>query len=1027
MTVPTTDTDTGTSSMSNALKDINNHSTQFKEQQLRVGKMNRNVLDGMTLKQLQEEAVKFRLPVSNDRERMIEQMMSHLERHGPMRDLLEPEESSRMGKDRQAAVTSAEEQRMEQQTEGSSQNMIGQVTDSLAKMQRLMQEQQQQFMLQQQNQFERLLLVLSNRRPEAGLPTEHQGGGRSTQNSTPSGSDGVVTGQNPIEMQQSQISVSTLASQIPEFGGTEEENAKIWIQRVDCVAAIHGATDGVTLLAATARLTGAARKWYDAQYGPMLQTWRRVREELLKIFDREIAFYKIINKIENRKWNAAKETFDQYALDKLVLMQRTELSIQNKIQLLISGIAVSALRATALSLSAETIEDFLTKMRRIAEGVIETERKAPIGSNIARSREIKCRNCNRKGHPHKECRSEPTCFYCKEKGHRQFECPVLKRREGAVIPVRTPAYAGGRRAAGDDAPRQPVAVVQEQEVAPEQEQELRVSEPFISVATIMGKRCQIKALIDTGSPVSFINEKLYKKPRSEKVERVCLFEQLPLCIEEGIDKTVNDRLDDIKIDYNRQTKEMLLNLLLSMNNKEIEAIEDGHAIRVPLKDKSIYAYAPRRFAFAERDEIKKIIDNLLARDIIKPSISPYCARIVPVKKRNGSMRLYVDLRPLNSRVEKQKYTFPLIEDCLAKLANKSIFTLLDIKDGFHHIKIDERDTKYFAFGTPDGQYEYKRLPFGYSEAPAEDFKRDNIAEHLEVIGEVLIILKQYKFELNYDKCLFLRKEIEFLGYIVRANGITLNQRHVEAITKFREPRSTHQVQQFLGLTGYFRRFIKDFALKARPLQDLLKKGAVFDFSPHCREAFNILRTELTSFPTLRLYDPAAETEIHTDACIQGLGAILLQRRKDGVWAPIAFYSKTTNQAEAKYHSFELEMLAVVRAVERFHVYVYGKSFTVVTDCNALVYAVNKANLNPRIARWTLALQNYNFKLTHRSGKKMAHVDALSRNAGYVDEMPLERELEFRQLADPQLQAICRRLEFEDDPKFALVDGLLYRK
>jgi len=225
----------------------------------------------------------------------------------------------------------------------------------------------------------------------------------------------------------------------------------------------------------------------------------------------------------------------------------------------------------------------------------------------------------------------------------------------------------------------------------------------------------------------------------------------------------------------------------------------------------------------------------------------------------------------------------------------------------------------------------------------------------------------------------------------------------------------------LGLASYFRRFIKDFALKARPLYSLLKKGVSFDFGETCKESFTLLKRELTSAPVLALYNPAVETELHTDASSAGLGAILLQKQPSGLWAVVAFYSQATNQAEARYHSFELEMLAIVRAVERFHLYLYGLNFTIVTDCNALVYAINKANLNPRIARWTLALQNYTFNVVHRPGERMRHVDALSRCVAYVNELPLERELEFRQLADPRIQEISRDLELKDSDRFTLAD------
>jgi len=154
---------------------------------------------------------------------------------------------------------------------------------------------------------------------------------------------------------------------------------------------------------------------------------------------------------------------------------------------------------------------------------------------------------------------------------------------------------------------------------------------------------------------------------------------------------------------------------------------------------------------------------------------------------------------------------------------------------------------------------------------------------------------------------------------------------------------------------------------------------------------------------------------------------LLQKQSDKSWSPVAYYSHPNSETEKRYHSFELEMLAVVRAVERFHIYLYGMHFRVVTDCNAIVYAIKKVSLNPRISRWVLALQNYDFDIVHRPGGKMIHVDALSRSVGAVDELPIERRLEYLQLADPELRKISRKLEVEDDERYSLVDGLVYRK
>ncbi|KMQ89733.1 hypothetical protein RF55_10607 [Lasius niger] len=460
----------------------------------------------------------------------------------------------------------------------------------------------------------------------------------------------------------------------------------------------------------------------------------------------------------------------------------------------------------------------------------------------------------------------------------------------------------------------------------------------------------------------------------------------------------------------------------------------------------------RRFAWMERLKIREITDDLLERGIIKHSSSPYCARVVPVRKKNGAMRLCVDLRPLNSRVLKQKFPFPLIEDCLSRLNGKTVFTLLDLKDGFYNIKLDPEVTKFFAFATPDGQFEYTRLPFGFCEAPAEFQRRliqilqplirDNkvivyiddilipsssVSENLIVLKQVLVELKRHDFQLNYNKCAFLKSKIEYLGYIVSAEGITLSPRHIAAVENFPVPKKTIEVQRFLGLTNYFRKFIKDYATKARPLHNLLRKSVPFVFEEKCQKAFNILKNELVTSPVLSVYDPFLDTEIHTDASAVAVAGILLQKQKSGCWSPTAYFSQATNQAECKYHSFELEMLAIVKTVERFHIYLYGLCFTIVTDCHALVHAVNKANINPRIARWILKLQNYKFNIVHRNGTKMAHVDALSRVAGVVEALPLEKELEYRQLQDPKLKFIAKDLEYESHEKFDLIEGLVYRK
>lgn len=1073
--------------------------------------MDRSALEKLTLEQLRAEARRYGLSASGTKETVLEAILAHLLATGPVEELQSAmRAASGSGGPTEASGTAPH--RRGSQGETLSQMMMA--LQGIMKRQDEERQEQRRFQQQQQQQLAQLLEALTRRMEDPTRTEPREQGPSGSARSSPTedslrATTGLATG----------TTVQTLASQMPEFTGGEEDNVVAWIRRVDKVAQVHGASDGATLLAASSKLSGPARRWYDVQGDEVLESWTGLRTEMLKIYDRKIPFHKIMQKIEARKWLTGKETFDEYVIDKLLLLHRVDLTVADKIYLLISGITQSSLRATALSISAKSIEEFLEKMRNITQGIGDYEKKSSP-TTPRKNKESACKNCGKKGHEHKACKNELTCFYCKEKGHRKFDCPLLKAKDKKTAP-KAPASAAASVTPVD---------LQSEEVATVEDSHKRlvVDDPFVEVCQLNGEPVKLIALIDTGSPVSFIKngvfdkhikancnqlrksdkklrnlsnqalnilgviranivlrrmenlnfsvefhilksnsfqgdfiigrdflgkEKLtfvYEPSAQGEQDKVNLFTCLPLYVDEGKSSELEQILRDKDIDFNVEYKDRLIQSIMEIEKQKNIPIDDGYSVQVHLRDSSIYAYAPRRFAHIERMQIREITDDLLNRGIIQPSISPYCARVIPVKKKDGRIRLCIDLRPLNSRVIKQKYPFPIIEECLTRLHGKKIFTSLDLKDSFHQITVHKDSTKYFSFATPDGQFEFRKLPFGYCEAPAEFQKRliqilnpliradkvivyiddiliasDTVDQNITLI-KVLTIIKKYDFDLNYAKCIFLKKKIKFLGYIVTVDGITLSPRHTDALRHYKRPKDKCQLQRFLGLTNYFRKFIKDYAVKIHPLQRMLKKSVEYNFDAECEKSFNLLKDELTSYPLLRLYDPAAETQLHTDASSIGIGAILLQKSQKGTWGPVAYFSRATNSAENKYHSYELEMLAIVKAIERFYIYLYGIIFTVVTDCNALVYAINKANLNPRIARWTLALQNYIFNITHRPGTRMAHVDALSRSVAYVNELPLERELEYRQLADPQILKISRELEFNDSDKFKLINGLVYK-
>lgn len=463
--------------------------------------------------------------------------------------------------------------------------------------------------------------------------------------------------------------------------------------------------------------------------------------------------------------------------------------------------------------------------------------------------------------------------------------------------------------------------------------------------------------------------------------------------------------------------------------------------------------APRRLSYYERNEIQKTVDKLMSRGIVQPSDSPYASAIVLVKKKNGEIRMCVDYRAINRVTIRDNYPIPLIEDCLEYFSGKRYFSTLDLRDGFHHIPMNEDSVKYTSFVTPFGQFEYTHMPFGLKNAPAV-FQRyihlqlkplidkglivvylddvsiatSDLNSHIEVLREVLRRIRTAGLELNLKKCQFAFTEIDYLGYRVSENGIRPSTVHVEAIKSYPMPTNTKEVQRCNGLFSYFRRFVPKFAQVAKPITDLLRKDAKFEWTDACTVAFEYLRDRLTISPVLSIYDPKREIELHCDASSHGFGAVLMQRQDDGKFHPVAYYSRKTSKVEAKLISFELETLAVVYALARFHTFVDRLPFTIVTDCEALSQTLKKRDVNPRIAKWALALENYEYKIQHRKGERMTHVDALSRTpvVAAIEATDVDVNVQITQSRDEHIQSIREKLETGECPGYVLEDGLVFR-
>ncbi|GFT43300.1 retrovirus-related Pol polyprotein from transposon 17.6 [Trichonephila clavipes] len=463
---------------------------------------------------------------------------------------------------------------------------------------------------------------------------------------------------------------------------------------------------------------------------------------------------------------------------------------------------------------------------------------------------------------------------------------------------------------------------------------------------------------------------------------------------------------DLRHAENRQIKKELEKLI--QDYKPEKAASTDVTMRIILKDEEPVCQPPRRLAFTERQEVNKQIEEWLNEGIIRPSSAEYASPIVMVKKKDGSSRMCIDYRKLNQKLVKDKFPLPIIEDVLDTLQEAKVYSTLDLRNGFFQVDVDEDCRKYTSFIVPDGQFEFNKVPFGLSTSPGvfqryvssifRDLTRKGIVisylddlvipakneqEGLEKLKIIFEVAKKYGLEIKFKKCQILKKKIEFLGHIVESGTIKPSPTKTLAVRKFPEPTTIKQVQSFLGLTGYFRKYIKDYSKIAKPLSDLTRKENLFVFGTQQKEAFEKLKKIMSEGPILHLYKYGRKTELHTDACKQGYGAILLQEAEDEKLHPVYYMSKKTNTAEENISED---------------------------------YA--KKELITRIARWALQLEEFDYEIEHRAGSRMKHVDALSRYpVMMVCNDTLTSKLKNAQEEDDNIQTLKSLLEKQESEEF----------
>lgn len=442
-----------------------------------------------------------------------------------------------------------------------------------------------------------------------------------------------------------------------------------------------------------------------------------------------------------------------------------------------------------------------------------------------------------------------------------------------------------------------------------------------------------------------------------------------------------------------------------------------------------------RLPQAHKEEIRKQVEKMLEQGIIAPSVSPWNAPIilVPKKSPDGTRkwRLVVDFRKLNEITISQVFPLPRIDEILDQLGQNKYFTTLDLASGYYQVLLDDNDREKTAFSTDFQHYEFVRLPMGLKSAPFT-FQRlmgnilsevlgsdcfvylDDIVVHARSLGEheeklhrVLQLLQDNNLKVNIEKCQFLKREVVYLGHKCSETGVLPDPKKVECVQTYPPPTNVKELQAFLGLANYYRKFIPHAAQIMLPLTNLLKKKVKFVWDENCQAAMNELKQAIINPPILSYPDFEKPFILTTDASNGALGAILSQG-KEGEDLPIYFASRALSDTEKRYSTTEKECLAVVWAVQSFRAYLMGRHFTIFTDHKPLRGLANLKDPTSRLSRLRHKLSEYDYEICYKSGKKNQNADALSRIPypenliGIMTRARAKRELENLPLENEQI-------------------------
>jgi len=407
----------------------------------------------------------------------------------------------------------------------------------------------------------------------------------------------------------------------------------------------------------------------------------------------------------------------------------------------------------------------------------------------------------------------------------------------------------------------------------------------------------------------------------------------------------------------------------------------------------------------EREEVQNFVEDQLRKGYIRLSKSPQTSSVFFMGKKDGNKRIVMDYHNLNSQTVKNNYLLPLITELINNMGSKKVFMKMDLRWRFNNMRIKERDKWKGAFTTHVSSFEPTVMFFGITNSPAtfqammNEILRDLINEgkvaafvddvlvgteteegHDEIVEEILKRLEENDLYIKLEKCMWKVRKIGFLEVVIGPNRIEMEKKKIEGVLSWLEPKNIKDIRKFLGLTNYYRRFIKDFAQVARPMNMLIRKDKKWRWEEAQQKAFDELKQVFTMKPVLAAPDLDKEFRVEADASNYAPGEVLSMKCSDNRWRPVAFISKSLSNTERNYEIHNKEILAIVRCLEAWRHFLEGATvkFEIWTDHKNLKYFMKAQKLNHRQARWALYLSRFDFVLRHVLGSKMGKANSLSR-------------------------------------------------